>query len=212
MLLVVRESTRRGAVADRGKARCAGVGFHRCGPSATAEIAEAIGRVLAQRGLDVVVAPASEVGRVEEYDAVVLGSAVYTGHWLEPAKALVSRSGAALAARPVWLFSSGPVGDPARKLVRQMGVDPVDIPELMETTRARDHRVFAGKLDRRRLSVPQKAALAVMRGLQGDFRDWAEIERWAGGIADALTGESHPAPRGATVTSSAQPHSAEGAS
>jgi hypothetical protein len=42
--------------------------------------------------------------------------------------------------RPVWLFFSGPVGDPSRKLVQQMSVDPVDLPELREITRALSRR------------------------------------------------------------------------
>jgi menaquinone-dependent protoporphyrinogen oxidase len=153
---------------------------------ATGEIAEAIGRVLAEHGLDTAVIPPDEVRGIDDYDAVVLGSAVYTGHWLEPAKSLVRRSGDALAARPVWLFSSGPVGNPSRKLVQQMGADPVDLAEIVKVTGARDHRMFAGKLDRRHLSFPQRVALTLVRGLEGDFRDWSEINRWAAGIAEAL--------------------------
>lgn len=156
----------------------------RCG--STGEIAEAIGRVLGERGLDAFVLAPEEVRSVDAYDAVVLGSAVYTGHWLDPAMALVRHQGSALAGRPVWLFSSGPVGDPARKLVQQMGADPVELPEIQRTTHAREHRMFAGRLDKRRLGPLQRVAVAVFRGLEGDFRDWPAIESWAGGIADAL--------------------------
>jgi len=53
-----------------------------------------------------------QIQAVDGFDAVVLGSAVYAGHWLKPARELVDRSRDALAARPVWLFSSGPIGDP----------------------------------------------------------------------------------------------------
>jgi menaquinone-dependent protoporphyrinogen oxidase len=104
----------------------------------------------------------------------------------------VRRSGDALAARPVWLFSSGPVGDPSRKLVQQMGADPVDLAEMIGATDARDHRVFAGKLDKRNLSLPQRAALVVMRGLEGDFRDWTKVKEWATRIAEALQCGSRP--------------------
>lgn len=48
------------------------------------------------------------------YDAVVLGSAVYVGRWLEPARELVDAHAEELAARPTWLFSSGPIGDPPK--------------------------------------------------------------------------------------------------
>lgn len=111
---------------------------------------------------------------------------VYAGHWLDPAKDLVNRSRDALAARPVWLFSSGPVGDPSSKLSQAMGKDPVDVAGLRAATHARDHRMFAGQLDRKLLSRPQRAALLVCCGLEGDFRDWAEIRQWAGGIAQQL--------------------------
>jgi menaquinone-dependent protoporphyrinogen oxidase len=153
---------------------------------ATGEIADVIGKVLAEHGFDTDVIQPAEVGSVADYDAVVLGSAVYMGHWLEPAKALVRRSRDTLAARPVWLFSSGPVGDPSRKLVQQMGADPVDLGEIGDATRARDHRMFAGKLDKRNLRLHQRAALTVVRGLEGDVRDWTEIRQWAARIAEAL--------------------------
>jgi menaquinone-dependent protoporphyrinogen oxidase len=67
---------------------------------------------------------------------VVLGSAVYAGHWLKPARDLVARCGPALAARPVWLFSSGPVGDPPKP-----EEDPVDVAEVLAATSAREHRL-----------------------------------------------------------------------
>lgn len=153
---------------------------------ATGEIAQAIGEALRERGLDAAVIPPDSVGNIDAYDAVVLGSAVYSGQWLKSATALADSSGADLAARPVWLFSSGPVGNPSRKLVQKMGADPVDLARIRDATRARDHRTFAGKLEKKRLSFPQRAALTVFRGLEGDFRDWNEIKQWASGIADAL--------------------------
>ena len=153
---------------------------------ATAEIAQAIGQALSGHGLTVAVIPPGEVPAIDGYDAAIIGSAVYMGHWLEPAKQLVNRSRGTLADRPVWLFSSGPVGDPAGKLAKSMNQDPVDLPAMLEASHARDHRMFAGKLDRKALSVPQRAALLVFRGLEGDFRDWADIRQWAEGIARQL--------------------------
>jgi menaquinone-dependent protoporphyrinogen oxidase len=74
---------------------------------ATAEIAQAIGQALSEQGLTVTVIPPGELRAIDGYDAVIIGSAVYTGHWLDPAKDLVNRFGGALTGRPVWLFSSG---------------------------------------------------------------------------------------------------------
>ena len=41
------------------------------------------------------------------YDAVVLGSAIYGGRWLEPVRNYLDAHAAALARRPTWAFSSG---------------------------------------------------------------------------------------------------------
>jgi menaquinone-dependent protoporphyrinogen oxidase len=57
---------------------------------ATSEIAQAVADLLAKRGLEVTVLPPQEVGAVEEFDAVVLGSAVYMGQWMKPARELAA--------------------------------------------------------------------------------------------------------------------------
>jgi menaquinone-dependent protoporphyrinogen oxidase len=155
---------------------------------ATREIAEAIAEALSKRGLEVIVEAPDSVGDVRGYDAFVIGSAVYMGHWLEPATDLVGRLGAAMSDHPVWLFSSGPVGDPTRKLVQRMGADPVELPELLAQTKAREHRMFAGKLVEEHVGRARRISLAFFRGFAGDFRDWTEIERWASQIADTLVG------------------------
>lgn len=159
---------------------------------ATTEIAQAIGAALTERGIPVVEMAPQEVRDVGEYEAVVLGSAVYTGHWLRPALALVDRCSDGWAGRPVWLFSSGPVGDPTRSLARKMGVDPVDLPTVRDTTHARDHRMFPGRIDRANLPFAQRMGLALFRSLNGDFRDWDAVAAWSSGIADALRPTAAP--------------------
>ena len=148
---------------------------------ATVEIATAIGEVLGEHGLDPAVVPPEQVQMVKGYDAVVVGSAVYAGHWLKPARELVDRFAGELVERPVWLFSSGPVGDPPKP-----EEDPVDVAEIVAATGARGHRVFAGKLVRRQLSFPDRAIVSALRVPEGDFRDWTEIRQWATAIATAL--------------------------
>jgi menaquinone-dependent protoporphyrinogen oxidase len=152
----------------------------------TGEIAAAIGREIARHGVPTTVVPPVDVADLDDVDAVVLGSAVYAGHWLEPATALVDRCGPTWASRPVWLFSSGPVGDPARKLVQRMAADPFELPHVLAATRAREHRMFAGRLAGADLGLAQRAAVRLVRGLEGDFRNWDEITAWAAGIGDAL--------------------------
>ena len=148
---------------------------------ATSEIAQAVADVMAGRGCEVTVLPPEKVGAVEEFDAVVLGSAVYMGQWMKPARELAERSAGALAARQVWMFSSGPIGEPAKP-----ADDPVDVTKILQATKARDHQIFTGKLVKKDLSFPDRAIVSAIRAQEGDFRDWAQIRDWATGIADAL--------------------------
>jgi menaquinone-dependent protoporphyrinogen oxidase len=154
---------------------------------ATAEIASRIGGTLAgrlrERGFParIHVRHAEEVDAVAGYDAVVLGSALYLGRWLEPARELAARHALALRERPVWLFSSGPVGEPPV---------PADPPggaaRLAADLGAREHRLFPGRLDRRRLGRFERLLSRAGSAGDGDYRDWAAIEAWAEDIADAL--------------------------
>ena len=57
----------------------------------TAGIAQAIGDVLITHRFDVAALPFDAVEAVDDYDAVALGSAVYAGHWLSPAKEFVEQ-------------------------------------------------------------------------------------------------------------------------
>ena len=77
----------------------------------TAEIAEAIGETIRGAGVEVHVMDARAVESVAPYDAVVVGSAIHMGRWMGPARDLVETFAETLRARPVWLFSSGPLGD-----------------------------------------------------------------------------------------------------
>jgi len=147
----------------------------------TAEIASAIGRALEERGLVITVAPVEGVQSVEGYDAFVIGSAVYAGHWLKPAREFVEHHARLLSTRPVWLFSSGPIGNPPIPKDEAVDVEP-----LAMAVRARHHRVFGGKLDRSTLGFTEKAICTALHAPEGDFRDFAEIRGWAFGIAESL--------------------------
>ncbi len=153
---------------------------------ATVELADAIAHHLTDAGVACELRPVSEVADVSGYDAVVLGSAVYAGRWMESAKAFVEGCGDALQQRPVWLFSSGPVGDPPKP-----AEDPADAAAMVAATGAREHRVLAGKLEKSHLSWGEKAIVAVVRAPDGDYRDWATVEDWARDIAGQLSA-AHP--------------------
>jgi menaquinone-dependent protoporphyrinogen oxidase len=154
---------------------------------ATYGIAEAIGRTLRSRGLETTVAAPEAVADTGSFDAFVIGSAVYMGHWLDEASEFLRRLAPTLDERPTWLFSSGPVGDPRRLLVKKMAVDPLELPELRTLTAARDHQLFAGKLTGHDHTLARRFSLLLLRGVEGGWRDWSAIEAWAREIAQALT-------------------------
>jgi menaquinone-dependent protoporphyrinogen oxidase len=163
----------------------------------TEGIAKFIGEKLRGRGMQTDVQEVGAVQSVKEYDAYVIGSSIYMFHWAKEAKEFVSRNKDVLAGRPVWLFSSGPVG---RQKVNAKGQDvleasgPKEIGELRESVKPRDHHVFFGGLEGSRLTGTIGFAYRMARRSQaaresmpeGDFRDWKEIEAWANSIADAL--------------------------
>lgn len=157
----------------------------------TAEIADAIAKVLRTAGLEVDVIEPDAVAGIADYDAVVLGSGVYAGHWLKPARAFVERHEAALRDRPVFLFSSGPIGDPPRPLE-----DPAEVATIDEATMALDHRVFAGRLTESELGAGERLIIKMVRAPFGDFRSWEDIDDWALAIASFVNSEDDVIVRG----------------
>lgn len=154
---------------------------------ATRELAQVIDEVLVERGLDVTLLPPDEVADVSEYDALVIGSAVYAGRWLPDAKAIVQRHAAVLRMKRVWLFSSGPLGEPPLP-----PEDPPDGVVLRETIEAAEHRVFPGRLDPAALGTGERLIVKVVRAPAGDFRPWPAVRAWAAAIASALEGNRVP--------------------
>jgi menaquinone-dependent protoporphyrinogen oxidase len=149
---------------------------------ATAEIAAAIGRGLEADGIVVDVRAPDDLESVDAYDAVVLGSAVYVGHWVEAAQRFVERHEDALVEKPVWIFSSGPIGDPPKPA----GDAAVDVSGVVEAIEPRDHKVLSGKVDKSTLGFGERAVLTAVRAKEGDYRDWPAIDAWAREIAAAL--------------------------
>jgi menaquinone-dependent protoporphyrinogen oxidase len=149
---------------------------------ATDEIGEAIAEALAARGLEAISQPVAAVTTLDGIDAVVLGSAVYAGRWMGEAKAFADRFESELQRRPVWLFSSGPLGDPALP-----AEDPMDAEPMLRRTGARDHRVFAGRLEKAKLGPAERLVISAVHAPYGDYRDWAAVTAWAGEIATVVT-------------------------
>ncbi len=163
---------------------------------ATRGIAERIASRLRDDGLQAEARPVSAVRDVAPYDAVVVGSAAYMFHWLKEATVFVRRQRGVLAARPVWLFSSGPLGTDTVDAEGQdvlLSTEPKEFAELRAALHPRDARVFFGSFDpgappvglAERFVRHMPAARNAMPAV--DFRDWPAIDAWADGIAAELT-------------------------
>jgi menaquinone-dependent protoporphyrinogen oxidase len=152
--------------------------------SSTSEIGTAIARVLEAAGIQVDVVDPELVTSVEPYDGVVLGSAVYAGRWLAPARELVDREVDRLRERHVWLVSSGPIGNPPKP--EQVSPDATAIHGRIGAV---DHQVFEGRLDRSRLGVAEKLIVSAVRAEPGDYRPWDAVVDWARWIASTVKPE-----------------------
>jgi menaquinone-dependent protoporphyrinogen oxidase len=149
----------------------------------TAGIGQAISETLNASGVEAELQEPSQVTSLDAFDVVVLGSAVYAGHWMSDAKEFADRFRPQLRELPVWLFSSGPIGDPPKP-----DEEPVDAVALIEAIEPRGHMVFTGKLDKKSLGFAERAIVAAFHAPEGDFRDWTAIESWAGEIAGSVLG------------------------
>jgi menaquinone-dependent protoporphyrinogen oxidase len=153
---------------------------------ATREIAEQIARALDEGGVSTEFVNIDEVSDLSSYDAYVVGSGIYLGNWLKDARRFIEANAAELAQRPTWLFASGSIVGEPPVADDPDALRPGLVETLVETTRAREHKFFAGKLDKSKLGLLERAAVRGAHASEGDYRDWDEIDRWAEQIARQL--------------------------
>jgi menaquinone-dependent protoporphyrinogen oxidase len=175
----------------------------------TTGIADRIAEVLRAEGVGVMVADAARKPDPDgDFDGYVVGSGVYMGSWLKEGLEFLERHQEILVARPVWLFSSGPLPGSSKETVSadplEVALGPKEGPGsgghrrivgLAEAVGARDHRVFLGAFDPS--DPPGSLSERVVRLMPasrkilppGDFRDWDAIEAWAREIAASLAAE-----------------------
>ena len=152
----------------------------------TAAMAERIGAVIDEAGLEVSVQPAAMADAADgagSYDAFVIGGGTYGGRWHPDAVAFIRGHAGQLVSKPVWLFSSGPLGSTPASEAKE----PSEVAELAPLVRARGHAIFAGAFDRGTVDAGELGRVErfVARRFipEGDWRDWPSIEAWARSIA-----------------------------
>ena len=150
---------------------------------ATAEISQLIADTLISEGITTSLMPVEEVTSINQYDAVIAGSAIYGGRWLEPARRFLENHYEELKHRLVWLFSAGPAGQPgarsgtSRETVRLCAlVDPLE------------HKVFSAGIPfgAPELRPPDAPGSAV------PLWDPDEVRRWALCVGGAVCAAATP--------------------
>ncbi|GAA1880634.1 flavodoxin domain-containing protein [Pseudonocardia ailaonensis] len=170
----------------------------------TAGIADTIADELRANGLTVDVMSAHDASgdtmTLAGYGTVVLGSALYRGHWEKDALHFLRRHAVMLRGRRVWLFQSGPCGPQARADSERGAHEPAAVRRLREDVEAEPPITFGGVLD------PATAhgflARAMARGeLAGDYRDPDRIRSWARTLTrtGSRPGGAHAGPVGRAV-------------
>lgn len=151
----------------------------------TQEVAEAVAATLRERGLEVDIRSAREVGTVDRYGAVVLGAALYMGHWHKDALRFLSRYREALTERPVAVFALGPMHDDEKEWQgarEQINKELAKFPWLRPVAL----EVLGGKFDPAKLTFPWNLVPFLRRLPAGDVRDWTAIRAWASNLAERL--------------------------
>ena len=147
----------------------------------TKEIATLIARTLEHEGIESQLIDPADAINVSDFDALIIGSAIYMGQWLVSARELLERVATQVTHDRIWLFSSGLADSPSKE------ANSADkLTSKIATVSARGHRHFPGKLDVLQLSIAERAAILAARGKYGDRRDMQVVAEWAKEIAKEL--------------------------
>lgn len=160
---------------------------------ATAEVAEAIGRAIAESGAAVEVRPMKEVTDLSPYGAVVAGSAIQHCEWLPEAVKFVQTHQRELNQKPFAAFLvciTLAMRDAATLEKSRPGISEWFAP-IRALVQPVSEAQFAGTLylnkipgliDRLGFGVSIKAGV----WSEGDFRDWAAIHDWGASLPAQL--------------------------
>jgi carbamate kinase len=145
----------------------------------TEEVARTVAAGLTRRcgdRVDVEVRPASEATDVHDYDAVVLGGALYTGRLHRDARRFLKAHHDVLAAKPFAVFAMGPRTlaetdvDQSRAQLDHALADMPDIQPVLVS-------IFGGAVD------PSKLHFPFNRMPASDARDWDAVDAFADEVA-----------------------------
>lgn len=159
----------------------------------TAEIAQAIGKILAENGASVDIRPMSEVTDLTPYQSVVLGSAIQQSQWLPEAMQFVKTHQQALSQKRTAIFLVCLALAMKSKVAREKSKENVTLwlKPVRELVNPIAEGYFAGILNIQK--IPYFWArlgfrISVWTGVwsEGDHRDWDAIGAWAREVSAKL--------------------------
>jgi menaquinone-dependent protoporphyrinogen oxidase len=152
----------------------------------SAEVADAVGKKLAQGGAAVDVMSVKNVNDLNGYSAVVLGSAIRAGKVLPEILDFVKAHKGDLHKLPVAYFVVGMTlrdDTPEKRKTVDAYLDPLRA-EIIPV----DVGLFAGKMDYSKLGFSEKFIIKnIIKVPEGDLRNWQEINNWAAKLLPKLT-------------------------
>jgi menaquinone-dependent protoporphyrinogen oxidase len=151
----------------------------------TFEVAARVAEVLRAAGAAVDVKPVTAVHELNNYEAVVVGSAIRMGRWLPEAVEFVKTNRETLSRIPTAYFLvSGLLRNDTPEMRREVlaFLDPVRA--LLEPVSI---GLFAGKLDYSTIDGLDRSIAEAVSSAEGDWRDWEAIGEWAHNLQPVLT-------------------------
>jgi menaquinone-dependent protoporphyrinogen oxidase len=160
-----------------------------CG--STGGVAEAIGKVLCERGAVVDVRLIKNVGDISSYQAAVIGSATRSASWWPEAISFVKGNEKMLSRIPVAYFLTCLAlykGTEESRRIARSYMEPVL--KAAPDVKPIDMGLFSGALDYSKLNLVYRTIMKYKMGKkdipEGDFRDWTAIRTWTEGLCSPL--------------------------
>lgn len=146
----------------------------------TVGVADAIRGELRRRGLNVDIQPVTARPALDQYEAVILGSAIRMANWLPEMVEFIKTNQAVLRSRPVALFTVHILNtgmDETSRAARLAYLNTVR--PLLNPV---DEVFFAGRIDLETLSFADRLMAKMVKSPIGDSRAWDEIRTWSSAI------------------------------
>lgn len=151
----------------------------------TAGVAKRVAEVLSRDGFAAQAMDIKDAGDTAPYDAVVLGSSVRAGKLMPEVLGFIDKNRADLTAKPLAAFvvclTMKERNDKSRAVAGAY-LNPVH----MHVTPLSEG-LFAGAYDPSKLGFVERTVMKMLKAPPGDFRNWDEIETWAGSLTRLFT-------------------------